>query len=95
MSIIGPKPVSVQEMSAYETFDQRRFAVRPGCLFIISDHPRQENSIPHQEEDIRRELHYIVTWNLLSDCKVLIKLIKKYMLCLVGHEAKRSENHDY
>ncbi|CAK8716780.1 hypothetical protein GKODMF_08390 [Candidatus Electrothrix gigas] len=47
MSIIGPKPVSVQDIGAYETFDQRRFAVRPGFLFIISDHPRQENSISH------------------------------------------------
>lgn len=95
MSIIGPKPVSVQDMGAYKTFDQRRFAVRPGFFLLISDHPRQENSIPRLEEDIRRELNYIVTWNLLSDCKILIKLIKKYMLCLVGHEAKRSENHDY
>ncbi len=84
MSIIGPKPVPVQDIGAYNTLDQRRFGVKPG---LIPPHHRKKERILSLEEDIRVELDYIVNWDLLTDCKILINFIKKYITRLAGHES--------
>ena len=91
MSIIGPKPVSVQNISVYNTLDQGRFAVRPGLIF---PHYSEEKGILSPEEDIRFELDYIANWDLLTDYHVFIRFIKKHMLCFAGHAAKKNQNHD-
>ena len=75
MSIIGPKPVpqGIQMTDAYKTLDQRRFVVKPG---LFSPHSiKKEDGVP-QDEDIQVELDYIASQDFLSDCKILINLIK-------------------
>ncbi|MCI5123154.1 MAG: hypothetical protein D3925_01425, partial [Candidatus Electrothrix sp. AR5] len=84
MSMIGPKPVPVQDIGAYNTLDQLRFDAKPG---IISPQHGKKDPILSLEEDIRLELDYIVNWDLGADYNILIKLIKNFIAHLVGYEA--------
>ncbi|MCI5137586.1 MAG: hypothetical protein D3922_04035 [Candidatus Electrothrix sp. AR1] len=84
MSIIGPKPVPVQDIRAYNTLDLHRFDVKPG---LIPPYHRKKEPILSLEEDIRLELDYIADWDLLTDYKILVKFIKKCLAHLAGHES--------
>jgi exopolysaccharide biosynthesis polyprenyl glycosylphosphotransferase len=72
MSFIGPRPTVPDEVSLYESWQRRRFSMKPGitCLWQI----KGRNKIGF-EEWMKLDLEYLDNWSLWLDFKILIKTI--------------------
>jgi exopolysaccharide biosynthesis polyprenyl glycosylphosphotransferase len=72
MSLIGPRPTVPDEVSLYESWQRRRFSMKPGitCLWQING----RNKIGF-EEWMKMDLEYLDNWSLRLDFKILIKTI--------------------
>jgi exopolysaccharide biosynthesis polyprenyl glycosylphosphotransferase len=73
MSLVGPRPMSVRDVSLFDRGIQRkRFSVRPGltCLWQISG----RSQLPFSRW-LELDLYYIDHWSLGLDAKILVKTI--------------------
>jgi len=72
MSIVGPRPLPIEEAENVEGIGRLRMAVKPGltCLWQISG----RNELPY-EQWIRLDLYYIRHRCLLLDIMILIQTI--------------------
>jgi len=74
MSLVGPRPLPVDEVKRFENLaHRRRLSVKPGltCLWQISG----RNSISDFREWVRLDLEYIDNWSLWLDVKILLRTI--------------------
>jgi len=72
MSLIGPRPTVPDEVCLYESWQRRRFSMKPGitCLWQI----KGRNKIGF-EEWMKLDLEYLDNWSLRLDFKILMKTI--------------------
>jgi exopolysaccharide biosynthesis polyprenyl glycosylphosphotransferase len=71
MSLVGPRPMSIRDVSLFDRgIQRRRFSVKPGltCLWQISG----RSQLPFSEW-LRLDLLYIEQWSLTLDLKILLK----------------------
>ena len=71
MSLVGPRPLPVDEVKRFENLaHRRRLSVKPGltCLWQVSG----RNKISDFKEWVRLDLEYIDNWTLWLDIKILI-----------------------
>lgn len=74
MSLVGPRPLPVDETKHFDDIAQRRrLSVRPGltCLWQISG----RNNVTDFKEWVRLDLEYIDNWSFWGDIKILLKTI--------------------
>jgi len=73
MSLVGPRPVTFEELSFYRESLSFYFAVRPGItgLWQISG----RNLLPF-EERIRLDMWYVLNWSLWLDIIILVRTIE-------------------
>jgi exopolysaccharide biosynthesis polyprenyl glycosylphosphotransferase len=74
MSLVGPRPLPVDEVKRFDDFaHRRRLSVKPGltCLWQISG----RNQITDFKEWVRLDLEYIDNWSLWLDLKILFHTI--------------------
>jgi exopolysaccharide biosynthesis polyprenyl glycosylphosphotransferase len=74
MSLVGPRPLPVDEVKRFEDLaHRRRLSVKPGltCLWQISG----RNQISDFKEWVRLDLEYIDNWSLWLDLKILARTI--------------------
>ena len=74
MSLVGPRPLPVDEVKRFENRAyRRRMSMKPGltCLWQISG----RNNITDFDEWMKLDIEYIDTWSLRNDCKILIHTI--------------------
>jgi exopolysaccharide biosynthesis polyprenyl glycosylphosphotransferase len=74
MSLVGPRPLPVDEVKRFSDFaHRRRLSVKPGltCLWQISG----RNQISDFKEWVRLDLEYIDSWSLWLDLKILLRTI--------------------
>ncbi len=84
MSIVGPRPLPVDEVRRIDDPAQRRrLSVKPGltCLWQVSG----RNQIRDFREWVRLDLEYIDNWSLWLDLKILLRTIP---VVLSGRGAK-------
>jgi lipopolysaccharide/colanic/teichoic acid biosynthesis glycosyltransferase len=84
MSLVGPRPLPVDEVKRFENLaHRRRLSVKPGltCLWQISG----RNQISDFRDWVRLDLEYIDNWSLWLDLKILIRTIP---VVLIGTGAK-------
>jgi len=84
MSLVGPRPLPVDEVKRFENLaHRRRLSVKPGltCLWQISG----RNQISDFRDWVRLDLEYIDNWSLWLDLKILIRTIPAV---LIGTGAK-------
>ena len=70
MSLVGPRPLPVDEVARFENSTQRRrLSMKPGltCLWQVSG----RNSITSFDEWVKLDLKYIDNWSIWLDCKIL------------------------
>ena len=70
MSLVGPRPLPVDEVARFESSTQRRrLSMKPGltCLWQVSG----RNSITSFDEWVKLDLKYIDNWSIWLDCKIL------------------------
>ncbi|MCP4846911.1 MAG: sugar transferase [Verrucomicrobiaceae bacterium] len=71
MSLVGPRPLPVDEVARIEhSAQRRRLSMKPGltCLWQVSG----RNSITSFDEWVELDLKYIDNWSIWLDCKVLL-----------------------
>ncbi|MBB5350814.1 exopolysaccharide biosynthesis polyprenyl glycosylphosphotransferase [Haloferula luteola] len=74
MSLVGPRPLPLYEVEAFEkSAHRRRLSVKPGITCEWQAGGR--NRITSFEEWVRMDLEYIDNWSLWLDFKILLKTI--------------------
>jgi len=74
MSLVGPRPLPVDEVRRFDDFaHRRRLSVRPGltCLWQVSG----RNEVRDFRDWVRLDLEYIDNWSLWLDLKILVRTI--------------------
>ena len=74
MSLVGPRPLPVDEVKRFDDFaHRRRLSVKPGltCLWQISG----RNNVTDFKDWVRLDLEYIDNWSLWLDLKILWRTI--------------------
>jgi exopolysaccharide biosynthesis polyprenyl glycosylphosphotransferase len=72
MSIVGPRPVLVEEMDQVEHVDRRRHIAKPGLTGLWQVSGRKE--VPWSER-MRMDLEYIENWSLAGDVLLVIRTL--------------------
>ncbi|HAY20746.1 MAG TPA: sugar transferase [Desulfobacterales bacterium] len=72
MSIIGPRPTLRYQVVAYDAFQRRRLAMKPGITGWAQINGR--NAIPW-EERIKLDIWYVDNWSLKLDVQILGRTI--------------------
>jgi exopolysaccharide biosynthesis polyprenyl glycosylphosphotransferase len=73
MSLVGPRPMSLRDVSLFDKgIQRRRFSVKPGltCLWQVSG----RSQLPFSKW-LELDLYYIDHWSLALDIKILLKTI--------------------
>jgi lipopolysaccharide/colanic/teichoic acid biosynthesis glycosyltransferase len=73
MSLIGPRPHVQAEVDQYAPEHHRRLIVKPGLTGLWQVSGRSE--VPRHEA-VLLDLHYVDTWSLRSDLRILLKTAK-------------------
>ena len=84
MSLVGPRPLPVDEVKRFENLaHRRRLSVKPGltCIWQISG----RNQISDFKDWVRLDLEYIDNWSLWLDLKILVRTVPAV---LIGTGAK-------
>lgn len=72
MSLVGPRPHTLDDYSHYDIDQLRRLEVKPGVTGLWQVTARRD---PSFETTMRLDLAYIENWNLWLDMKVLCKTV--------------------
>lgn len=72
MSLVGPRPPLIREVTEYSEWDKQRLFIKPGCtgLWQISG----RNNLGFQEM-VTLDLQYIINQNIFSDFVIMIKTV--------------------
>jgi exopolysaccharide biosynthesis polyprenyl glycosylphosphotransferase len=84
MSLVGPRPLPVDEVRRFDDFaHRRRLSVKPGltCLWQVSG----RNEVSDFDDWVRLDLEYIDNWSLWLDLKIIWRTIP---IVLVGAGAR-------
>jgi exopolysaccharide biosynthesis polyprenyl glycosylphosphotransferase len=74
MSLVGPRPLPVDEVKRFDDFaHRRRLSVKPGltCLWQVNG----RNTISDFKEWVRLDLFYIDNWSFWLDLQILAKTV--------------------
>lgn len=73
MSLVGPRPPLMSEVSQYDDWQMRRLSMRPGitCLWQV----KGRNKITDFSQWVKLDLEYIDNWSLWLDLRILLKTI--------------------
>jgi len=72
MSIVGPRPLYVSQISEWNERQKKRLSVKPGLTGLAQIHGRGELT---REEKLEFDVKYVETAGLWLDCKIIIATI--------------------
>jgi len=74
MSLVGTRPPTRDEFAQYENWHRRRISIKPGItgMWQVSGRGRLDDF----DEIVRLDLHYIDTWSMWLDVKIILKTVK-------------------
>jgi exopolysaccharide biosynthesis polyprenyl glycosylphosphotransferase len=72
MSLIGPRPLILEEDKHIEAWGRKRLTLKPGMTGLWQVTGR--NAIPF-EEMVKLDYLYVTTWSLANDCRILLETI--------------------
>jgi exopolysaccharide biosynthesis polyprenyl glycosylphosphotransferase len=72
MSLVGPRPLPIDEQRAITGWHQRRLSMRPGITGLWQVNGRSD--VPF-EQCMRYDLEYVDGWSLVRDARILLKTI--------------------
>jgi len=83
MSLVGPRPCLQIELPDFESWQRRKFSVKPGltCLWQASG----RSNIKDFNEWAKMDLEYIDNWSLWLDFKILLKTVPVVLLGKGAH----------
>jgi lipopolysaccharide/colanic/teichoic acid biosynthesis glycosyltransferase len=72
MSLVGPRPHDVGELSLADSAHRLRLSVRPGVTGLWQVAARDD---PHLSTRVHHDLSYVENWSLLIDAKIVLRTI--------------------
>jgi lipopolysaccharide/colanic/teichoic acid biosynthesis glycosyltransferase len=72
MSLVGPRPPLSYELDHYQEWHKRRLNVKPGLTGLWQVSGR--SAVPF-DEMVALDLHYIESWSLLLDIKIILRTL--------------------
>jgi exopolysaccharide biosynthesis polyprenyl glycosylphosphotransferase len=72
MSLIGPRPLILEEDGHIESWGRKRLMLKPGMTGLWQVTGR--SAIPF-EEMVKLDYLYVTTWSLANDCRILLETI--------------------
>ena len=79
MSIVGPRPLLIDELPLLDDVDHRRHLTKPGLTGLWQVNGRKETT---WEERIQMDLNYIHNWSIGLDLSIFLKT---FYVILTGH----------
>lgn len=79
MSLVGPRPLPVDEVQRFDDLaHRRRLSVKPGltCLWQV----KGRNEVKNFRDWVRLDLEYIDNWSIWLDVKILVRTIPVVLL---------------
>jgi exopolysaccharide biosynthesis polyprenyl glycosylphosphotransferase len=79
MSLVGPRPLPVDEVRRFDDVaHRRRLSVKPGltCLWQVNG----RNEVKNFKDWVRLDLEYIDNWSIWLDVKILVRTIPVVLL---------------
>ncbi|MBN8424155.1 sugar transferase [Microbacterium esteraromaticum] len=73
MSLVGPRPPLLSEVSDYESWAERRLLVKPGITGLWQVSGRSDLS---WEESLRLDLYYVENWSLAGDLVIIWRTVR-------------------
>ena len=73
MSLVGTRPILLDELQQYELHHRARIAIKPGITGMWQVSGRSD--ITDFEEVVRLDTEYISNWNFALDIKILLKTV--------------------
>lgn len=73
MSLVGPRPHPIEDVSRYELHDYRRLDVKPGLTGLWQVTARKN---PSFKLSMHLDLTYIENWTLLLDLRILLRTLR-------------------
>jgi exopolysaccharide biosynthesis polyprenyl glycosylphosphotransferase len=70
MSLVGPRPPIAYELDHYQPWHRERLKVTPGLTGLWQVSGR--SNVPF-DEMVKLDIHYINSWSLLADLRILLK----------------------
>lgn len=70
LSLVGPRPIVMDELDKYGEYKHRLFIVKPGVTGLWQVSGRSD--MPYKER-VKLDMYYIENWSLWSDIVILIK----------------------
>jgi lipopolysaccharide/colanic/teichoic acid biosynthesis glycosyltransferase len=92
MSLVGPRPTLIEQVSRYSKEHRRRLEMKPGLTGWALINGRNALSWP---EKIKLDIWYIDHWSLWVDLKILIKTIWVVIFTREGIYGKDGVTRDY
>lgn len=68
MSVVGPRPPLISEVTAYDGSVVRRLYVKPGITGLWQVSGRSDLS---WDDSVRLDLHYVENWSVMSDLQIM------------------------
>lgn len=72
MSLVGPRPLVMSEMSRSPAWRDLRLLVQPGITGLWQIGERHQSSF---HDWIRCDIHYVRNWSFVLDCTILLKMV--------------------
>jgi lipopolysaccharide/colanic/teichoic acid biosynthesis glycosyltransferase len=73
MSLVGPRPESLEHVRNYSAWQQRRLSIRPGMTGLAQVNGLREKH--SSEEKTRYDLQYIMRWTPITDVVLLLQTL--------------------
>lgn len=73
MSVVGPRPGLLREVSEYSSAYYRRLLIKPGITGLWQVSGRSDLSL---QESIRLDLRYVENWSLVGDLMIILKTVR-------------------
>ena len=89
MSIVGPRPLYVSQMSEWDERQKRRLLVKPGLTGLAQISGRGQLT---REQKLELDVKYVETASLWLDCKIIMKTVAHVFGRKDIYEKKYSES---
>ena len=73
MSLVGPRPPLLSEVSGYEQHTHRRLLIKPGLTGLWQVSGRSDLD---WDESVRLDLWYVENWSVMGDLIILWRTFK-------------------
>jgi len=77
MSVVGPRPVTKEELTKYGDYKEMLFSIKPGITGLWQVNGRSDTTY---DDRVKLDIHYISNANLLSDIKIIFKTFVKVII---------------